>query len=170
VDPVWLPFLNLPETDRQPSNAAIPTASTGNNSDQYITIGVNGQELKILRPAAASTQVATSTKELLAAGTVHGRLLQKGTPLSNCYVVIVPWPKEDKSDSSVETREPMATITNDEGRYTFEHVPSGEYKLTWLPNGTHEWIRRIAMRPDVIVPEGQDVTLKDIRMAMRTIN
>jgi hypothetical protein len=26
------------------------------------------------------------------------------------------------------------------------------------------------MRPDVIVHEGQDVTLKDIRMAMQTIN
>ena len=53
---------------------------------------------------------------------------------------------------------------------SFEHVPAGEYKLTWLPAGAKQWIRRIAMRPDVIVHEGQDVTLKDIRMAQQTIN
>jgi len=103
-------------------------------------------------------------------GTVHGRLLQKGYPLVNCYVVIAPWPKGDASDSSVDTRTPLSTMTNDEGFYCFEHVPAGEYKLTWLPEGTKQWIRRIAMRPDVIVHEGQDVTLKDIRMAMQTIN
>ena len=105
-----------------------------------------------------------------AEGTVHGRLLQRGYPLVNCYVVIAPWPKGDKSDSSVDTRIPLSTMTNDAGFYCFEHVPAGDYKLTWLPDGTKQWIRRIAMRPDVIVHEGQDVTLKDIRMAQQTIN
>ena len=103
-------------------------------------------------------------------GTVHGRLLQKGYPLANCCVVIAPWPKADKSDASIDTRTPLSAMTNDEGFYCFEHVPAGEYKLTWLPDGTKQWIRRIAMRPDVIVHEGQDVTLKDIRMALQTIN
>ena len=103
-------------------------------------------------------------------GIVHGRLLQKGYPVSNCYVVIAPWPKGDKADSSLDTRVPLTTMTDDAGFYCFEHVLPGEYKLTWLPAGTQQWIRRIAMRPDVIVHEGQDVTLKDIRMALQTIN
>jgi len=103
-------------------------------------------------------------------GTVHGRLLQKGYPVSNCHVVIVPWPKGNKSDASLDARMPLVTMTDDEGCYCFEHVPLGEYKLTWLPAGARSWIRRIAMRPDVIVHEGQDVALKDIRMALQTIN
>jgi hypothetical protein len=107
---------------------------------------------------------------LPAQGRVQGRMLQRGHPLANCYVVIAPWPRGDQADSSVDTREPLSTITNDEGFYLFEHVPPREYKLTWLPNGAKQWIRRIAMRPDVIVHEGQDVTLKDIRMALQTIN
>ena len=113
---------------------------------------------------------APSTAVYSPEGTVHGRLLQKGYPVANCYVVIAPWPKGDKADSSLDTRVPLSTTTNDEGFYCFEHVPAGEYKLTWLPAGAKQWIRRIAMRPDVVVLEHQDVALKDIRMALQTIN
>jgi len=49
-------------------------------------------------------------------------------------------------------------------------VPVGAYKLTWLPAGATQWIRRIEMKPDVFVHEGQDTTVKDLRMALRTIN
>ena len=115
-------------------------------------------------PASSSAAVQSAD------GTVRGRLLQKGHPLVNCYVVIVPVPKDEKADASIITREPLTTTTNEEGVYLFEHVPAGEYKLIWLPNGSKQWIRRIAMRPDVIVHQGQDVTLKDIRMAQQTIN
>jgi hypothetical protein len=113
---------------------------------------------------------APPSSVVTADGTVHGRLLQKGCPVTNCHVVIVPWPKGNKSDASLDTRMPLTTMTNDEGCYCFEHVPPGEYKLTWLPDGARSWIRRIAMRPDVIVYEGQNVALKDIRMALQTIN
>jgi hypothetical protein len=112
---------------------------------------------------APPSSMATET------GTVHGRLLQKGYPVTNCHVVIVPWPK-GKSDESLDTRMPLTTTTDDGGCYCFEHVPPGEYKLTWLPAGSRSWIRRIAMRPDVIVHEGQDLELKDVRMALQTIN
>ena len=111
-------------------------------------------------PASSSAAVQSAD------GTVRGRLLQKGHPLVNCYVVIVPVPKDDKADASLIGREPLTTTTNDEGVYCFEHVPAGEYKLIWLPTGSKQWIRRIAMRPDVIVHDGQDVTVKDIRMGV----
>ena len=123
----------------------------------------NGSE-SVLNGTSQPTAVRPSD------GSVHGRLLQKGYPLVNCYVVIVPWQNGDKTDSSIDTRVPLSTTTNEDGFYNFEHVPPGEYKLTWLPDGAKQWIRRIAMRPDVIVHEGQDVTLKVIRMATQTIN
>ena len=174
LEPIQLPIFNLPEPDTRPSSsAAPPTSSAGDtvrDDGRSFTINVNGQELRIVKPVPESTQESTSANKLTSGSTVRGRLLQNGSPVANCYVVIVPWPKGDKADPSVDTCEPLSTITDGDGRYFFEHVPSGEYKLTWLPNGTHEWIRRIAMRPDVIVHEGQDLTLKDIRMAMRTIN
>jgi hypothetical protein len=64
----------------------------------------------------------------------------------------------------------MSATTDEQGVYCFEHVPAGDYKLTWLPNGTKQWIRRISLRPDVVVQAGQDVSLKDVRMALQTIN
>jgi hypothetical protein len=69
-----------------------------------------------------------------------------------------------------ESYEPMVGVTDEQGVYRFEKVPAGMYKLTWLPAGTKHWIRRIQMKPDVIVRAGQDVVVKDIRAATRTIN
>ena len=174
LEPIQLPIFDLPVPDSRPSSSAAPPTSSSDDTvrddGRFFTINVSGQQLRIVKPLPESTQDSTPDKKLANAGTVRGRLLQNGSPVANCYVVIVPWPKGDKTDPSVDTCEPLSAITDGDGRYFFEHVPSGEYKLTWLPNGTHEWIRRIAMRPDVIVHEGQDLTLKDIRMAMRTIN
>jgi hypothetical protein len=68
------------------------------------------------------------------------------------------------------SREPPTTATDSEGGYYFEHVPVGKYKLTWLPNGTNQWIRRIAVRPDVVVHSGQAVTVNTIGAARQTIN
>jgi hypothetical protein len=158
----------------QPSNSAGPPElsanGTGRDDSPYVTVNVNGQQKRTIESYPESAQKDSPDSKPYRVGTVRGRLLQMGSPLANCYVVIVPWPKGDKADSSLDTREPLTAITDGEGRYYFGQVPAGEYKLTWLPNGAHEWIRRIAMRPDVIVHEGQDVTLKDIRMAMQTIN
>ena len=64
----------------------------------------------------------------------------------------------------------MTAVTDAEGVFGFENVPVGSYKLTWLPAGATQWIRRIEMKPDVVVREGQDTTLREIRTALRTIN
>ena len=67
-------------------------------------------------------------------------------------------------------RQPVTAVTDADGIYVFATVPVGAYKLTWLPAGATQWIRRIEMKPDVFVHEGQDTTVKDLRMALRTIN
>jgi hypothetical protein len=103
-------------------------------------------------------------------GKVRGRLLQRGYPLVNCYVVMVNMHKDDPTDPLSIGHEPLTTTTDEEGFYRFDHVPPGEYKITWLPIGTKQWIRRIALRPDAVVHEGEDVTVKDVRMALQTIN
>jgi hypothetical protein len=49
-------------------------------------------------------------------------------------------------------------------------VPAGGYKLAWLPAGQNQWIRRISMQPDVKVHNGETTKLKEIRVALQTIN
>jgi len=104
-------------------------------------------------------------------GSVHGRLQQGGAPLINCHVVLVPMERHRMGAYSYhDDGEPLVGITDNQGVYYFQHVPPGTYKLTWLPEGTNQWIRRIEMRPDVTVRAGQDAVVKDIRAAQQTIN
>jgi hypothetical protein len=100
------------------------------------------------------------------AGTVRGRFMQKGQPVASCYVVILPM----NNDGIDQNRLPLTTTTDNEGMYYFDNVPAGTYKLTWLPAGSTQWIRRIEMKPDVVVHAGQTVVLREIRMALQTIN
>jgi len=103
-------------------------------------------------------------------GDVAGRLLNQGRPLVNCHVVIVPLQEVDGTIRMDEDRKPLTAVTNENGEFRFEDVPAGGYKLTWLPEGQRQWIRRIAMRPDVHVHNGEVTTLKEIRVALQTIN
>jgi hypothetical protein len=49
-------------------------------------------------------------------------------------------------------------------------VTVGKYKLTWLPERTNQWIRRIDIKPDFVVHAGQAVYVNTISAALRTIN
>jgi hypothetical protein len=103
-------------------------------------------------------------------GAVSGRLLNKGRPLVNCTVVIVPFQETESAVGVDEDRKSFSTVTDANGVFHFEGVPAGGYKLTWLPEGQRQWIRRIAMRPDVHVRYGETTVLKEIRIALQTVN
>jgi len=120
-----------------------------------------------LQPRA---QPMPQSSSRLMGGDVCGRLLNQGRPLVNCHVVIVPLRDVDGVIGADEDRKPLATVTDENGVFHFEDVPEGGYKLTWLPDGQRQWIRRIAMRPDVHVRNGEVTTLKEIRIALQTIN
>jgi hypothetical protein len=103
-------------------------------------------------------------------GTVCGRLSNRGRPLVGCHVVIVPMHQENGVFCFDPDRKPLDAVTDDDGVYRFENAPAGQYKLTWLPAGQTRWIRRIAMRPDVTVRSSEATNLKEIRIALQTIN
>lgn len=109
-------------------------------------------------------------REEMGGGAVHGRLLNKGRPLVNCHVVLVPMHQEKGAYCFDSDRRVLSTTTGQDGVYYFEDAAAGEYKLTWLPEGQTRWIRRIAMRPDIKVRSGQATTAKEIRVALQTIN
>jgi hypothetical protein len=161
----------LPPPQNRPESIPTgqPVNGTWRDEGDFVVIEVNGQQLRLAKSALAPPQPAAASSMRVATGSVHGRLLQGGRPLVNCAVVIVPMHKDGATDNT-GVREPISTVTDADGVYGFENVPVGSYKLTWLPAGTQQWIRRIEMKPDVFVHEGRDVTLKDIRFAIRTIN
>jgi hypothetical protein len=137
---------------------------------QFVTININGKEMTLVKPTSMqdpSVQAPRQTGE----GSVRGRLMQNGRPLANCRVVIMPLQGEGKAYHFDPNREPLTTTTDNEGIYFIEHVPLGQYKLTWLPNGTNQWIRRIAIKPDVIVRNsGEAVSVNTVGAARQTIN
>lgn len=143
---------------------------TWREKDDHIIVTVNGKELKLSKSALmAGIDAAQSHRE--AEGSVHGRLLQGGAPLANCSVAIIPMQGQRFGCYCYdEDRETFVATTDAEGEYVFPHVPPGKYKMTWLPENTKQWIRRIQMKPDVFVHVGQDVRVKEIRAARRTVN
>lgn len=152
-------------------SATPPVNGTWRDEGQFVVIEVNGQQLRLAKAALQqpSTAAPAPGQAQIAVGAVHGRLQQRGRPLVGCAVVIVPMHKDGATDDN-GLRQPLSATTDTDGFYSFANVPIGSYKLTWLPAGTTQWIRRIEMKPDVFVHEGQDVTIKDIRAALQTIN
>ena len=143
---------------------------TWREDGHYVIININGKETKLLKPAPEVNQIAAASQPS-EEGTVRGRLLQGKRPLANCHVVMMPIREEGKKAYVYdETREPQTATTDSDGDYFFEHVPAGMYKLTWLPQGTKQWIRRLVIKPDVVVHGGQAVSVKEIRFAQATIN
>ena len=141
---------------------------TWREDGRFVIININGKETKLLKPEMNQSAAASHPLE---EGTVHGRLLHGSRPLANCHVVMVPIREESKKTYTYdETREPQTATTDSDGDYFFEHVPAGKYKLTWLPQGTKQWIRRLAIKPDVVVHGGQAVIVREIRAAQATIN
>jgi hypothetical protein len=136
----------------------------------YVIVNINGIETRLLKQAPEVSQSAAASQPTQE-GTVRGRLAQGKRPLTNCHVVIVPMNEEGQNAYAYsKAQEPLTAITDSDGVYYFEHVPAGQYKLTWLPQGTNQWIRRLAIKPDLVVHGGEAVSVKEIRGAQTTIN
>jgi hypothetical protein len=169
--PLAKQYLTPPQFALADSSATPAVNGTWRDEGQYVVIEVNGQQLHLAKAALQQPPSAApgAGQVQIAMGAVHGRLLQRGRPLVGCTVVIVPMHKDGATDDN-GIRQPLSAITDADGFYGFANVPVGGYKLTWLPAGATQWIRRIEMKPDVFVHEGQDVVVRDIRAALQTIN
>ena len=128
-----------------------------------------GQELKLVKTGATGSPIR-ARENTARAGTVFGRLLNKRRPLANCRVTLVPLQKSYGGYTANGAVQPFTATTDGQGRYHFAGVPVGPYKLFWQPQGQGHWIRRIEFRPDVVVRNKQTSQIKDIRVALRTVN
>jgi hypothetical protein len=155
--------------------AALPSTGQGvdgtwREDGRYVIINIDGKETKLLKPTLDASHGAVA-RQPTEEGTVRGRLAQGQRPLANCHVALVPIKEAGKKTYVYdEAREPLTAITDSDGNYYFDHAPVGQYKLTWLPEGTRQWIRRLVIKPDVTVHGGQAVIVKEISFAQSTIN
>lgn len=102
-------------------------------------------------------------------GKVAGRMLFKSKPLPGCQVKIImleKWGIFGKPKESLQ----FETITDENGRYLFEKVHPGGYKIYWKPPGETSWIRSIKMEPDIFVEAGETYHFRDRDTNIKTVN
>ncbi len=173
--PVRLPPTLARPTSAEPYQGIGPAPGqfadgTWREDGRYVIINLNGQQVRLVRePQTPSAQGGPRQAERTG-GTVYGRLSNRGRPLASCQVIIRPMTKKFTGYSFNRDVRPIRTTTDAQGVYRFENVPPGSYKLSWLPQGTNQWIRRIAMRPDLAVRVRETTRVKDVSVALRTIN
>lgn len=169
-------FVRLPPvTVIRPQEASTAVGSAGpvdgtfRNEGQSLVININGQEYHLQRSDVPSVpdeaQEATRSQ-----GSVHGRLSHGGRPLAGCEVALVRLNKTWADYQIVRAGQPISTVTDSNGVYRFTSVEPGPYKLKWRPAGEGEWIRRAEIRPDVHVRNNEASEVKEVRVALRTIN
>lgn len=103
-------------------------------------------------------------------GKAAGYILRGGKGLEGCKVKLV---RMLTGQSAIETfsavREGVqfVTMTDAEGRYAFDGIPVGSYKLKWQLPGDQAWIRRLRDKPDVVISEGQTIIVKSVETNRR---
>ncbi len=173
--PIRLPRVEAPLTNGVPNaRGGFPPGQhadgTWREDGRYIIIDLNGQQLRLVKESRTTGSQSAPNQTQGDGGTVCGRLLHKRQPLANCRVVIRPMIKTFGGHALHSAAQPLRTTTDAQGVYRFQNVPPGRYKLSWLPEATNRWVRRIAMRPDFTVRAHETTHVKDVPVALRTIN
>ncbi len=145
---------------------------TWHQEGSFLVINLNGQQLRLANTSLQTPTNTTSARVEDNAGQVYGQLSHRGRPLIGCEVVLMPLRKTWAGYTAVNSRDTklLTTATDAAGVYHFSDVPPGHYKLKWRPAGEESWIRRAETRPDVQVRANETATIKEIRVALRTIN
>jgi hypothetical protein len=102
-------------------------------------------------------------------GRLTGRMLFKGKPLPGCQVKIVMLQKWGIFGAPKKGLQ-LEVITDENGRYLFDKVSPGGYKMYWKRPGESSWIRSIKMEPDIFVEAGELYHFRDRDTNIKTLN
>ncbi len=105
-------------------------------------------------------------------GRAEGLILHNGQGLAGCKVKLVrilrPQSVIEMFNTIREGAE-FTEVTDEQGKYVFDKIPEGAYKLKWqLPND-RGWIRRLRDKPDAVISEGQTALLKSVETSRRLV-
>lgn len=98
-------------------------------------------------------------------GHAEGVMLRRGLGLRACKVKLVALSGTTNRFQGYSEGEEYITVTDEKGKYRFDNLPVGPYKLKWELPGDTGWIRRLRDRPDVIVRESELSVLKPVETA-----
>ncbi len=105
-------------------------------------------------------------------GRAEGHILRSGSGLKGCEVKLVRILTSRSAVemfSAVRDGTEFTTITDGQGKYAFDRLPVGSYKLKWRLPGDKGWIRRLRDKPDAIITEGQATVLKSVETKRRLV-
>lgn len=127
------------------------------------------RKIQMLAPGSESAMTAGRLLEAnspdVPTGNAEGYILRNGKGILNCRVKLVELvPAETFFGvvSAVKERNQFEAVTDEDGKYRFEGLPLGNYKIKWqLPDNTG-WVRRLRRKPDVTIEAGKTSTLSDI--------
>ncbi|MDK1030489.1 MAG: carboxypeptidase-like regulatory domain-containing protein [Planctomycetia bacterium] len=98
-------------------------------------------------------------------GVAEGEILHRGKGLPDCRVKLVRLVQAESIAGLLKVfkeETEFETVTDEHGKYRFEMLPVGSYKLKWQLPGDTGWIRRLKDRPDVTVSVGQTSVIKTV--------
>lgn len=105
-------------------------------------------------------------------GDVEGRLVFMNKGIAGCHVKLVRL-LESQSFlgimNEVRLGTEFETVSDGEGRFRFQAVPLGPYRLFWQVPGDIGWIRRLREKPDAIVETGTATRVPDIDLRRRPV-
>lgn len=110
--------------------------------------------------------------QYLTTGSAEGRILFRERGLKGCRVKLVKMVKSGNLNELFNLFKEgfeFETVTDEQGKYRFDKLPIGVYKLKWELPHDKGWIRRLRNKPDVIIEEGMRKVLEPVETYRRLV-
>ncbi len=126
-------------------------------------------------PGPASSAAAGVGKQIRAearegTGSAVGQMLWDGKLLANCRLKIALLEAPRLFGASRLIRIETEAVTDDAGRFRFDGLPPGRYKLFWAAPAATHWVRRLRIEPDFEVVAGQETVIEPLEAHVSTLN
>lgn len=116
-------------------------------------------------PRAVLASAALTQPPAGAVGKAEGRILRKGKGLPDCKIKLVTMVQSGGLLKVYKEGAEFDTTTDKDGKFAFDALPVGSYKLKWQVPGDTGWIRRLQYKPDVKVEPGKITVAKTVETA-----
>ena len=161
----------------------IPKQDSAQNTPEQVRLQSEaetqrGVSAKSESQAQTTTNIPTRTADDTAqpqpgpTGKAEGYILRSDSGLKGCEVKLVRILTSRSAVemfSAVRDGTEFTTIADGQGKYAFDRLPVGSYKLKWQLPGDKGWIRRLRDKPDAIITEGQTTILKSVETERRLV-